>query len=123
MSKSFVVIVGFAGNAPERIGIGRAAPAKLSVATTERWKDSAGRSCERTDWHAVFFWNHLAEIALASVHKGSHIMVCGSLRSRHYEDDERMTTVWEVHARELVLLDPHAEDDGVAGAAPSAEYT
>ncbi len=107
MTKNFVQLIGFAGQAPKRIGSGETAPVKLSLATTERWKDSSGERQERTEWHTVIFWNRLAELASNHIKKGSHVLVSGSLRSRQFEDDDsQRRTVWEVQARELLFLDP-----------------
>lgn len=107
MTKSYVEIVGFAGHDPQRIGIGKAAPVKLSLATTQRWKDNSGQPRERTDWHSVFFWDRVAERALTHVRKGSPVLVSGTLTSRQYESKSgEVHTVWEVHAREFFVLAP-----------------
>ncbi len=107
MTKAYVEIIGIAGNDPQRIGIGKAAPVKLSLATTERWKDTAGNPQERTDWHSAFFLDHLAERALAHIRRGSPVLVSGTLTSRQYESkDGELHTVWEIHARELLVLAP-----------------
>ena len=107
MTKNFVEVIGFAGQAAKRNGTSDTAPVKLSMATTERWKDASGERHERTDWHTVLFWGGLAEVAAKYIKKGSHVLVTGSLRPRQYEnDDGQRHTVWEIHARELLLLDP-----------------
>ena len=106
MTKNHVELIGFAGQAPKRIGNGDTAPVKLSLATTDRWRDASGARQERTEWHTLLFWGRLAEVAAKYVKKGSHVLVTGSLRSRQYEDDDgQRHTVWEIHARELLLLD------------------
>jgi len=107
MTKNFVELIGFAGQAPKRNGVNDNAPVKLSVATTDRWRDASGARQERTEWHTVLFWGRLAEVAAAYIKKGSHVVVTGSLRSHQYEyNDGQPHTVWEIHARELLLLDP-----------------
>ena len=107
MTKNFVELVGFAGQTPKRNGTNDTAPVKLSVATTDRWRDASGERQERTEWHTVLFWGRLAEVAANYIKKGSHVLVTGSLRSRQYQDnDGQRHTVWEIHARELLLLDP-----------------
>ncbi len=116
MTRNYVELIGFAGQGPKRIGNGDHAPVKLWLPTTERWKDSSGERQERTEWHTVLFWGRLAEIAAKHIHKGSRVLVTGSLKSRQYENDEgQRCTVWEIHARELVLLDSKnrvVEDSG-----------
>jgi len=108
MTKNFVEIIGFAGQPPIRNGKNKSAPVKLSVATTERWRDEAGKKVERTEWHTVLFWGRVGEVALQFVKKGSHILVTGSLKSRQYEVEDKLCTVWEIHARDLLLLDSAA---------------
>lgn len=107
MTKNFVEMIGFAGQAPKRNGTSDNAPVKLSMATNDRWKDASGERQERTEWHTVLFWGRLADVAAKYIKKGSHVLVTGSLRSRQFEDEEgKRHTVWEIHARELLLLDP-----------------
>ncbi len=123
MTKNFVELIGFVGQDPQCIGNGKS-PVKVSLATTQRWKDRAGQKQERTEWHTVYFWDRSAEVATTCVHKGSHILVTGSLRSRQYEGDGGKHTVWEIHARELLLLDPRrasAEADAEETPAPASE--
>jgi single-strand DNA-binding protein len=106
MTKNFVEIIGFAGHDPKRSGNSNTARVRISVATNERWRDNDSREMrERTEWHSVIFWDHLADIAADFVRKGSHILVSGSIKSRQYEDKGVTRTVWEIHAREFLLLD------------------
>ena len=66
---------------------------------------------ERTEWHTVLCWDRLAKLAYGYVRKGSHIVASGTLRSRQYEKDGVNHTVWEIHARELLLLDPRTTNN------------
>ncbi len=123
MTKNFVELIGFVGQDPHRIGNGKS-PVKVSLATTQRWKDRAGQKQERTEWHTVYFWDRTAEVATTCLHKGSHILVTGALRSRQYEGETGRHTVWEIHARELLLLDPRsasAEPDADEATASASE--
>ena len=107
MTKNFVEIIGFAGHDPKRNGNSNTARVRISVATNERWRDKDSQEMrERTERHTVIFWDHLADIAADFIRKGSHILVSGSIKSRHYEEKGVTRTVWEIHARELLLLDP-----------------
>jgi single-strand DNA-binding protein len=107
MTKNYAEIIGFVGHDPKRSGTIDNYRVRLSVATTERWRDRAtGEMRERTEWHSVICWKRLAEIACEYIRKGSHILVSGPMRSREYDDNGVRRTVWELHARELLLLDP-----------------
>ncbi len=112
MTKNNMEIVGFVGQDLRLTSDN--APARLSVATTERWRDESGEKHERTEWHTVLCWKGLRELAYRYVHKGSHILVSGPLHSREYEKDGITHTVWEIHARELLLLDPRSSSSDEA---------
>jgi len=49
MTKNHIELIGFAGQAPKRTGSGDTAPVKLSLATTDRWRDASGQRQERTE--------------------------------------------------------------------------
>jgi single-strand DNA-binding protein len=120
MTKNFVELIGFAGQPAKRNGTSDNAPVKLSMATTERWKDASGERQERTEWHTVLFWGGLAEVAAKYIKKGSHVLVTGSLRSHQYDDnDGQRHTVWEIHARDLLLLDPRTSKVNAADETPA----
>ena len=124
MTKNFVELIGFAGQEPKRIGSGDTAPVKLSLATNERWKDTSGERQERTEWHTAIFWGRLAEVAAKYIKKGSHVLVTGSLKSRQYEDDDGLRhTVWEIHVRDLLLLDPRTSSMNEADESPAKPET
>ena len=66
-----VTLIGRMGKDPEvrRLESG-VAVAKITVATTERYKDSNGEQQERTEWHNVVAWRGLAEVMEKYYKKG-----------------------------------------------------
>ena len=68
-----VILVGNLGNDPEvRYSAGGDAITKISIATSESWKDkTSGQANERTEWHSVTFFGALAKIAGEYLKKGS----------------------------------------------------
>ena len=61
-----VIIIGNLGADPEikYTPSGNVPVANLRVATTDRWQDkSSGEWQERTEWHRIVAWRHLAERA------------------------------------------------------------
>jgi single-strand DNA-binding protein len=83
MYKNHVELIGFLGKDPElKSNTNGRAFIRLSVATTERWKDKEGEYRERTEWHTVFCWGKRAEAAMRLLKKGSHVLIEGQLRSR-----------------------------------------
>ncbi|MFY9801629.1 MAG: single-stranded DNA-binding protein [Candidatus Acidiferrales bacterium] len=83
-----VTIVGFVGADPEQRQA-RASGAKftvLSVATRRSWKNAQDEWSSKTEWHRIsVFRPSLAEYVLQSVHKGSHVLIEGSLVSSTFE--------------------------------------
>ena len=79
--------------------------AKLSLATTERWRDESGSKQERTDWHRVICWQGLAERVEKYCSKGSTLLVRGQLLYRTYEKDGEKRKIAEIKAKEIQLLD------------------
>ena len=109
MAKSInkVILVGNVGKDPEIKYTPSGVPlAKLSLATKERFKDKSGEWQDRTEWHNVVAWQHLAEIVGEFVQKGSKLYIEGKLQSSTWEDrnsgDKKHRT--EIVARDIVLL-------------------
>lgn len=75
-----IILVGRLGADPEEKTIGGSAVAKLSLATTESWKDKDGDWQEKTEWHNIDVWGRQAETAVERFHKGDTVYVEGQLR-------------------------------------------
>ena len=133
MYKNRITLIGFLGNDAEvktfntdqRVTI-------LSLATQESWKDrESGEYVRRSEWHKVVCWGRLGEFA-ASLLKGAHLEIEGTLRSREYKPtakrqaDDKAVRVLEVRAESILKLDRAAKAepgeiaDAVA-AAPAAD--
>lgn len=118
-----VIIVGNAGGDPEvRHMPNGDAVVKLTVATSESWKDkSTGQQQERTEWHRLVFFKRLAEIVGEYVKKGSKIYVEGRLQTRSWEKDGVKQYTTEIVVNEMQLLDSRAESAGRDGGARPSE--
>ncbi len=102
-----VILVGNLGNDPDiRYTAGGAAVAKISLATTDSWKDKeSGEQQDRTEWHRVVFFGRLAEIVGEYLRKGSQVYVEGRLQTRKWQDksgNDRYST--EIVANEMQML-------------------
>lgn len=64
------------------------AVANFSLATSEKFKNKAGETEERTEWHNVQLWQKLAEIAGEYLTKGSLVYIEGRLQTRKWQDKE-----------------------------------
>lgn len=89
MSFNKITIVGYLGRDPElRYTAQGTAVCKMSVATTERRKNSIGENEEHTTWFRVTVWGRQAELANEYLGKGRQIYVEGRLRLEEYADRE-----------------------------------
>jgi len=79
MSKSLnrVTLLGHAGKDPQVHILPSGTLVNLSLATSERFKDSRGEWQERTEWHHLVGHQRIGEILRAYVRKGSRIYVEG----------------------------------------------
>ena len=106
-----VQLIGNLGAAPEvKTTENGKTMATISIATTDRYKDSNGEKQENTQWHRVVAWGKTAEIAEKYLKKGSRIAIEGRLNNRSYDDKNgEKKYITEVVATELLMLDPKAE--------------
>ncbi len=113
-----VILIGNLGRDPEvRFTPSGQAVARLSVATTERWRDQQGQPQERTEWHNVVVWGKQAESCGQYLAKGRQVYVEGRIQSRTYDDkDGNKRTVVEIIAQTVRFL-------GGPGAAGRAQDT
>jgi single-strand DNA-binding protein len=102
-----VQLIGRLGKDPEvKYTNDNVAVAKLTVATSETYKDKTGAKQEITEWHNVVCWRNLAEIAEKFLTKGKQVYIEGKLRTRNWEDkdgNKRYTT--EIIADNFLMLD------------------
>ena len=86
-----VILIGNLGKDPEvRHLEGGAAVANFTLATTEAYKDKNGQRIEQTEWHNIVVWRGLAEIAEKYLKKGNTIYLEGKIRTRSWEDKEKV---------------------------------
>ena len=110
-----VILVGNLGKDPEvRYMPSGNAVANVTLATTDSWKDKqTGEKQERTEWHRITAWRHLAERAQRFLRKGKQVYVEGRLETRKWQDQsgqDRYTT--EVIANEMQMLGGRADEMG-----------
>jgi len=107
-SDSKFVVIGNVAEDPEVKYIpGGFAMVRFRVAVSERLQDESGQWQERTGWHNVVAWQHLAEIVGACVRKGTKVYVEGQLQISDWEDPTsggKKQRV-EILAHDIQLLD------------------
>jgi single-strand DNA-binding protein len=107
MYRNHIEVMGYVGSDPElkNSNNGRTF-ARVTVATTETWKDRDGKRQERTTWHTAFFGGKTAELAVRLLKKGSHVFVEGAMRSSPDTDGKgQQRERWSIAARDFRLLD------------------
>src|ERR1700704_427279 len=106
-----VMLIGNLGKDPDVQHLeGNIAVAKFSLATTETFKDRAGKLISQTEWHTVVLWRGLAELAQKYLHKGSLVYIEGRLRTRSWEDKEgNKKFATEVVGDNLIMLDKRTD--------------
>lgn len=109
-----VMLIGNLGRDPDVQYLeGNIAVAKFPLATTETFKDRAGKLISQTEWHTVVLWRGLAELAQKYLHKGSLVYIEGRLRTRSWEDKEgNKKFATEVVGDNLIMLDKRSDSAG-----------
>lgn len=114
-----VIIIGNLGRDPEikYTPNGNVPVANFTVATTESWKDrNTDQWNEKTEWHRIVAWRHLAERAERYLRKGKQVYIEGKIETRKWTDQngqDRYTT--EIIAQQLQMLGRRDENDGGGG--------
>jgi single-strand DNA-binding protein len=79
--------------------------AKLSLATTEKYKDKSGEVKAVTQWHRIQLWDGLAGIAEKYLKKGSKVYIEGKIQYQTYEDKEGIKrTATDIVGQSLQML-------------------
>ncbi|MBR6699005.1 MAG: single-stranded DNA-binding protein [Bacteroidaceae bacterium] len=109
-----VMLIGNVGVEPEiRYVDAGVAVATLRLATTERgYRLQNGTEVpDRTEWHNIVLWRHLAETVERYVHKGDKLYIEGKIHTRSYDDRSgQKRYVVEIWAEAMELLSPRRSD-------------
>ena len=109
MSLNKIMLIGNLGKDPEVrvIESNQSKVATFSIATTEKGYTlkNGTQVPERTEWHNIVMWNGLAEVAEKYLHKGDKVFIEGKVRTRSYEDSQKVTRyITEVFADQIEML-------------------
>lgn len=100
-----VILVGHLGKDPEvRHLEGGVTVASFPLATSETYNKD-GKRVEQTEWHNIVLWRGLAEVASKYLQKGKLVYIEGKLRTRSFEDREKIKKyVTEIVAENFTIL-------------------
>ncbi|MFN4121692.1 MAG: single-stranded DNA-binding protein [Flavobacteriales bacterium] len=106
-----VILIGNVGKDPEIRNLDNGVKvANFPLATTEIYKKDGNRM-EQTEWHSIVLWRGLAEVAEKIVRKGSQVYIEGKLRTRSWEDKDKVKRYsTEVVAEVLTMLGQKKDD-------------
>lgn len=118
-------IVGYLGQDVTFASKGDTDYTRLSVATTQHWRDSDGDKRERTDWHRVVAFGGLAR-SIKELKKGGLVAVTGMMRQNEYEKDGTVYRTTEILATKIDIYrwaskDAEAPRDAEPAEAPEAD--
>ena len=127
-----VTLVGFVGADPEqRQAKGNGLKFTVfSLATQRSWKNVDDEWSSKTEWHrVVVFRPLLAERIVATIKKGAHVLVEGSLVSSTYEQPNgkgkksktTKITSWSIRADVVRKLDRNEQELQTPPSEPTAE--
>ena len=104
--KNLVILIGNLGQDPEiRATDNGTKVCKLSLATSESWKNREGEKEVKTTWHNVVSFGKLAEICEKFLRKGSKVYLEGKIDNYSYDKDGIKMYGSQIIMNELLLLD------------------
>ena len=124
MSVNKVILLGNVGRDPEvRYPSQGQIVASFPLATSDRaYTTSSGTQVpERTEWHNLVMWGRNAEVAEKYIRKGTRLYVEGRLRTRNYEDRNKIRRyVTEIDVESFEMLGGGQRTDNMQQTQPSA---
>ena len=101
-----VSLIGNLGNNPEvKVFESGKKMVRLSLATSENYKNVKGEKVEETQWHNLVAWGKTADIAEKYLQKGSELAIEGRLTYRSYDDKNgEKKYITEIIVNELMML-------------------
>ena len=104
--RNTIQLIGHLGNDPEvkKLQNGKTL-AKLSLATSEVYRNKNGEKVQQTHWHQCIAWGKRAEIIEQLLKKGKNVLVRGKLVYNNYKDrDGVMRYYSQIVVKNFVLL-------------------
>jgi single-strand DNA-binding protein len=125
MSVNKVILLGNVGRDPDvRYPSQGQKVATFPLATSDRaYTTSSGVQVpERTEWHNLVMWGRNADVAENYVRKGTRLYVEGRLRTRNYEDRNKIKRyVTEIIVENFEMLGGGQRTDGQQPAQPEQQ--
>lgn len=117
-----VILIGNTGNEPEIVTFeGGAKIARVSLATTQSWKDKqTGEKKEKTTWHNLQFNGPIVDVVEKYIKKGDKLYIEGSIDNYSYQDKDNQTRYSSrITCNKMKMLS--SKNDAATSNAPSQE--
>ncbi len=98
------ILCGHLGADPEVRKAGDKSVCTLSMATTHRYKDPAGKPVEESTWHRVTVWGPMGKACAEHLKKGRQVLVRGRIRNSEYEKEGVKHRATEIVADQVQFL-------------------
>ena len=95
--------------------------AKVTLATSEKYKDKTGNLVENTEWHNLEIWGDLAKIAEQYLRKGKLIYVEGKIKTDSWEDNGAKKYRTTIRVSTLTMIGSNPDDNSDKAAASGKE--
>lgn len=103
-------LLGHLGQDPELVGE-EGKVLKLSLATSERFKDAEGNWQDRTSWHKVVVFGNRARALAGILRKGFLVYIEGRLQTRSWEQEGQKRYITQVVAQEVIVCDKRKQEE------------
>ncbi len=106
------LLIGHLGKDPESVPLPNSTKlVKVSLATSESYKDAEGNRHTHTEWHSLILWQGTADYALQYLKKGNLVYVEGKLKTRSFDSkaDGTKRYVTEIVVERISLLEKSPE--------------
>jgi single-strand DNA-binding protein len=111
--RNSVRLIGNLGNNPEiKETSNHKKLAKLSLATSEIYKNEDGEKVSETHWHNLVAWGSQAKIAEKYFKKGDEVAIEGKLTHRNYTDKDGVKRyISEILVNEMMKLNHNGKQE------------
>ena len=105
-------LLGNVGNDPEIVNLDNGTKiAKMSLATSETYKNKSGEKVTDTQWHNLVCFGKLSEIIEKYVNKGDKIYVDGKIKYDKWEKDGVKRTSTSIVINNMTMLGSKPQDN------------
>ena len=108
---SKTILIGNVGKDPEIKVLNSTTLAKLSIATSEKYKDKQGATVNKTEWHNITAWGKLAEIIEKYVKKGALLYVEGVLHYSSSGEGDQKRYFTEIKIDQMKMIGKSESND------------